>query len=143
VSPKWGLHRVIDVMVVPWEGGANVQLHFRAAPTDEGLVVGTVGAVVFFPAAVAGAAISWDKYESDWQDTRARIWWGFTQLPDARPVTNYAVAPQPQAPLGPQAQPAQPRPQGPVCPACHTALPPGARFCFSCGLSISPVSPQA
>lgn len=140
ISPKWGLHRLLEITVLPWGEGANIQVRFRAAPTDEGLIVGVVGAVVLLPAAVVGAAISWDKYENDWQDTRTRLWSYLVQAANARPWSPTASPPgtmAAQPPLPP------PLPSESVCHSCHTALPPGARFCYSCGSTTSQTAPAS
>ncbi len=144
VSPTWGLHRLIEVNVLPWNQGATVRVDFRAAPTDEGLAVGVVGAIVFFPVAVVGGAISWDKYNNDWQETRNRLWNSLLQTPSAR-ASNFAPPPPSPPPPATAPSPPPPAPSTPLpsapgssiqCPSCHAALPAGSKFCNLCGATV-------
>jgi hypothetical protein len=148
VSPKWGLHRLVEVAVMPWNQGATLQIRFRAAPTDEGLAVGVVGAIVFFPVAVVGGAISWEKYDNDWQETRTRLWNSLLQSAGAKPSASTPPPPAPAAPPPPPAAPTAPPPYaappaaGLACGSCKAPLPAGSKFCNSCGTKV-PDTPTA
>ncbi len=142
VSPTWGLHRLVEVMVTPWNQGAAVQVRFRAAPTDEGLAVGVVGAIVFLPVAVVGGAISWDKYNNDWTEVRTRLWSALQQTPGARPSSWAPPPPTPPAAPPPAAPQTATAPSaGSSCPSCKAPQPLGAKFCNQCGATISSPPP--
>lgn len=147
VIPKLGIHRHVEVTVVPNGTGATVHLKFRAAPTDEGLVAGGVAAVVFLPVAVVGGAISWNEYEQDWQRARSAFLGVLSALSGQPPQGVPGPPPAPPLPVvAPPtgSAPASPPPVGgdspaaapAACPACGATPPPGAKFCHGCGAAM-------
>jgi hypothetical protein len=160
-----GLRRICDVYLREAQGYVYIDSSFRAKLTDEGTVAGTAAAILFFPAAVVGGAISYSEYE---EDANRMLWgfWNYTQTVSAS-LTAQAQAPPPQyvysrfsdpppgavpppqtAPQPPatvqqqpvqvpvQAMPAQPPAPAPVAsPPVH--MPPKAS-CKGCGSMLEP-----
>ncbi len=127
-----GLRREIDVRLMDANDALYVDLGFRASITSEGAVGGAVAAVLFFPVAVAGGAISWSQYESDanhlmwsywhflWQATgKASQILGLMPLPYGTP---YAATPPP-----PTASVTR------VCATCGAGLAADWKSCPYCG----------
>ncbi|MDE1821431.1 MAG: zinc ribbon domain-containing protein [Euryarchaeota archaeon] len=157
---RLGLYRVVDVTVVPAGTGAMVQFRYRADVSEAGAVGGVVAAVILFPVAVVGGAISWHQYETDFENERWAFWNYLTAQmhvapaantvaplpppPEATPVASApaAAAPAP-ATSAPAATPAaaplpsggSPAPTG-SCPACGKPLAGEGKFCHSCGAKI-------
>ncbi len=69
-----GLRREFDLVIDEVAGGSSVDLSFRASLTNEGLVLGAVTAVLLFPVAVVGGAVSYTEYETDARNLMAAFW---------------------------------------------------------------------
>ena len=150
---KLGIHRVVDVTVLPSASGAVVQLRFRADVREDVAVGGAVVAVLLLPVAVVGAAISWHEYETDWSQERWAFWNHLVGTAQARPAASAPVPPVP-APIGGSAPAAGPSASGPLpsspsalpgpgggplsCPACGAPVTGAGRYCASCGAAIPP-----
>lgn len=157
---RLGLHRVVDVTILPSGAGAIAQLRYRADVTEAGAAGGVVLAVVLFPVAVVGGAISWHTYQRDFEEERWAFWnvlsrdggaqpapgtvipvppmtVAGTPPPSAPPATNYApgapaaTSPPPATPPLPVTAP--PSGGSPVCKSCGAPLAGQGRFCASCG----------
>lgn len=140
-----GIHRVVDVTVVPTPAGSVLQLRFRADVRADVAAGGAVLAVVLLPLAVVGAAVSWHEYESDWSRERWEFWNYLVALPGARVAEGGGGPPPPTAPLFDPGPPVAP-PGGATgtppasaelrCPQCHAVATGERRFCASCGAPI-------
>ena len=139
---KLGIHRVVDVTVLPSGSGAVVQVRFRADVREDVAVGGAVVAVLLLPVAVVGAAISWHEYETDWSQERWAFWNYLVGTARASPVPNVPMPPPPSAPspAGPLPStpggPSPPPPSERRCPACGASVTGAARFCASCGAAL-------
>ena len=134
---KLGIHRVVDVTVLPSGPGSIVQLRFRADVREDAAVGGAVLAVLLLPVAVIGAAVSWHSYETDWSQERWAFWNHLVGSGLAKPAPNVLVppmtAPSPSAPSGaPPARTSEAR-----CPSCGTPATGAGKFCASCGTALS------
>jgi hypothetical protein len=135
--PRLGIHRRVDITVLPQGSGGVVQMRFRADVTEEGIAVGAVAAVIFLPVAAVGAAISWHEYETDWIQVRQGLWGAL-----ALHARTGALPPPPPPP------PPSPTPSAPLsmsgttaaseltCASCGGAAPAGAAYCPSCGKAL-------
>jgi hypothetical protein len=135
---KLGLRQSVDVFAVDEGSSVGVDMSFSAELTDTGGVVGLVGAVIWWPIAVAGGAVSYIEYENDAQRLMGEFW---------NYVQSFPRNPQPPAgptPLPTWAQGA-PQPSGPqpavtplarVCPSCSASIDPDSVFCKRCGARL-------
>lgn len=69
-----GLRREFDLILDEATGGTSADLSFEARITDAGVIGGAVAAVIFFPVALVGGAISYVEYESDARNIMAAFW---------------------------------------------------------------------
>jgi hypothetical protein len=143
---KLGLRQSIYVSAVDEGPSVAVDISLSAELTDEGAVVGLVGAVLLLPVAVAVGAVSYIQYENE----AARVlndFWEYLnsfpknpQPPAPAPVPTWAQGqtPQPVAGTAPAAAP----PAGPIeptrrtCPTCGIFLDFDSKFCKSCGTKL-------
>lgn len=148
---KIGIYRVVDVTVRSSGAGAVVHLRYRADIRPEVAAGGVVVAVLLFPVAVVGAAISWHEYERDWSEERWDFWNFLLRSAKATPATATPPPPPPPPALGsspsspptaaastPAAPPSSPAATRPVigasvCPACAAPVTGEGKFCASCG----------
>lgn len=132
---KLGLKQSVDVWVRDEGQNTGIDLSFSASLTDEGAVVGVVGAVLLLPVTVAVGAVSYMEYESDAQRLMNDFWayvYNFTKSPSP-------PAGQPAPPLWAGGQPAQPAAQPPparTCASCGEHMDPDAKFCKMCGSKV-------
>lgn len=145
---RLGLRQSVFVYTVDEGGGVAVDISFSAELTDEGAVVGIVGAALLLPVAVAVGAVSYLEYDND--ATRLlNDFWGYLysfpknpQPPAVAPAPSWAQGQtvQPVAGVPPTvAPPPAPVPaphSGKTCPSCGTALDHDSRFCKSCGTKL-------
>lgn len=143
---KLGLRQSIYVYAVDEGPSVGVDISLSAELTDQGAVVGIVGAVLLFPVAVAVGAVSYLEYENE-ASRLLNDFWGYLnsfpknpQPPAPAPVPTYAQGQtaQPVAGTAPAAaQPADPtQPQRKTCPACDISVDPDSKFCKSCGTKL-------
>lgn len=129
---RLGLRQSVDTWVAEEGGNVAVDLSFSASLTDEGAVVGVVGAVLLLPVTVAVGAVSYIEYENDAQRLMNDFW---------SYIYNFPKNPSPPAgppppPSWAQGQPAQPVAQPPparACSSCGAQLDADAKFCKLCG----------
>ncbi len=125
-----GLRREVMVRLQEANEMLYVDLGFRASITTEGAVGGAVAAVVFFPIAAVGGAISWSEYE---KDANALMWnfWHFLWQTTGKPSQILAVT---SLPFGTRFT-ATP-PPGPIltkaCPTCGAGLAAEWKACPYC-----------
>ena len=102
---KIGLRREVEVRMQETNDALYIDVAFRAQITTEGAVGGAVAAVVFWPVAAVGGAVSWSEYENEANALMGNFWhylWqatgkpsqvlGLVPLPYGTP---YAVTPPP------------------------------------------------
>jgi len=143
---KLGLRQSIFVYAVDEGPSVAVDISLSAELTDEGAVVGIVGAVLLLPVAVAVGAISYLDYENE----AARLlneFWGYLysfpknpQPPAPTPPPSWAQgqtvqpvaggAPTTAPPVGPTASPTR------TCPTCGISVDHDSKFCKSCGTKL-------
>lgn len=116
VYARIGLKRELDLAIDEASGGCSADLTFRARITDEGLIAGAVTAVVLWPVALVGGAVSYSEYESDARNLLLAFWQFVSPAPDAPAATQ-----PPEMPL--------------PCKACGSALLPDWKVCPYCGRS--------
>jgi hypothetical protein len=111
-----GLRREFDLALSEDSAGTTVDLNVNAKITDEGMVLGAVSAVVFWPAAVVGGALSYTEYESD----AANLMRAFWQYLDSHSTPGTATA---------RRVPVAAKP----CEGCGSAMLPEWKVCPHCG----------
>jgi hypothetical protein len=109
-----GLRREFDLILDEANGGCNVDLTFRAVLTQEGLIAGAVAAVVLWPIAVLGGAVSYSEYEADARNLLLAFWQFVTANAGERSTS-------------------QPPPMPPPCKGCGSGLLPDWKVCPYCG----------
>jgi len=134
VYSKIGLRREIDLRFMDANNALYVDLAFRARLTDEGAVGGAVAAVVFFPVAAVGGAISWSQYENEANALMASYWQGLWQLTGKSNQILYVTAP----PFGtPYAATPSPQAAAKGCAKCGAGLAADWKACPACGTPIA------
>ncbi len=121
IYSRIGLRREIWLVATDAPGGANLDLSLNAQITDEGLVAGAVSAVLLFPIAVVGGALSYSNYETDAQNLIMAFWQFANSL---------------GTPSGGSAMPTAPAPPAP-CTGCGAGLLPDWKVCPYCGRARS------
>lgn len=132
---KIGLRREIELRFVEANDALYVDLAFRARLTDEGAVGGAVAAVVFFPVAAVGGAISWSEYENEANGLITNFWFFLSQVTGKPNYLLYASA----SPLGtpyPMTPPVPP-PPAKTCGSCGAGVATDWKACPSCGSPLS------
>lgn len=115
---KIGIHRVVDVTVLPSGANTTVNLRYRADVRPEVAAGGVVVAVLLLPVAAVGAAVSWHEYETDWSRERWEYWNFLATDARAQPTVGSPPPALPSSPL------VAPPPSPPA--AAPAATPPGA-----------------
>ena len=136
---KMGLRQQLTVVCFDMGQGVGVDITFSAELTDEGAVVGAVGAILVLPVAVAVGAVSYLEYENDANRLLADFWnYMSSYSPDAKPPPPSAFQPswaQEPAKAVPPAAPTSPA-KAPSCPKCKAPLDSDSRFCKRCGAKL-------
>lgn len=127
---KLGLRQQVSVVCFEMGQGVGVDLNLSAELTDEGAVVGAVGAVLVLPVTVVVGAVSYLEYEND-ANQMLRDFWTY--------MSSYVSDPRP--PEGPSPPPtwavAQAAAKGvPACPGCRAPVDPDSKFCKYCGTRL-------
>ena len=124
---KIGLRREFSLRMDEHEGSTYLDLQFQAKITETGMVGGAVAAVIFWPVAAEGGALSYSEYESDARNLMGSFWAFVDHLANTKSVP--AQAPSP---------PVQPQPQETLpCQGCGALLPANWKACPYCGRSES------
>jgi hypothetical protein len=108
-----GLRREFDLVIKESAGGSRIDLSFSAQVTDEGVIAGAVTAVLLFPVAVLGGAVSYTEYETDARNLMLAFWQHLGSA-SAGPSGGSVGMPSP-------------------CPGCGSALLPDWKACPYCG----------
>jgi len=135
---KLGLRQSVDVSAVDDGPSVGVDVTFSAELTDEGAVVGVVGAILVLPVTVAVGAVSYIEYENDAQRLMNDFWNYLFSFPK-NPVPPSGPPGQPTWAQGQAPQPAMQftgPPAARTCPSCRSALDIDSRFCKYCGAKV-------
>lgn len=135
---KLGLRQSVSVYAMDEGPNVVVDLTLSAELTDEGAVVGLVGAVLLLPVTVAVGAVSYLEYDSD-ATRQMNDFWAY--------VYTFPKNPQPPNPAAPpqwaQGQPVQPITPVPAavagprkCPTCSMEIDADSKFCKNCGAKL-------
>jgi len=134
---KLGLRQWVDIYARDEGQNVAVEVNFSAELTDEGAVVGVVGAVLLLPVTAVVGAVSYIEYEND-ATREINEFWNY--------LYNFPKNPQP--PSGPEpphswAQgsapvPAAMPPSVPTrkCSNCGAGLDSDSKFCKHCGSKV-------
>ena len=122
VYSKIGLTRGIEVRLQEANDAVYVDVAFRARVTEAGVVSGAAAAVLFWPLAVVGGALSYSEYESEAQALLANFWQHLWQLTGTPSQILFVTSPPFGTPY-------------PVAPP-HTT--PASRACSRCGAGLAP-----
>ncbi len=117
---KLGLRQSVNVHAMDEGDSVGVDLTFSAELTDEGAVVGAVGAVLVLPAAAIVGAVSYVEYENDAQRLMNEFWAHLYAFPKNREVPVEPAPPEESA-------------DGRSCPSCAAKQESDAKFCKYCG----------
>lgn len=127
---RLGLRQSIDVYCADEGKGVAVDLSFSAELTDEGAVLGAVGAVLILPVTVVVGAVSYVEYDNDAQRLMGEFWTYLQSFPKN-------PQPPPQESVPPWAQMQQRQASAPsTCPKCGRPLDPEGAFCKYCGAGV-------
>ncbi len=135
---KLGLRQSVDIYAVDEGQNTGVDLTFSAELTDEGAVVGVVGAILVLPITVAVGAVSYVEYENDAQRLMNEFWSYLYAFPK-NPTFPSGAPPSPTWAEGQTAQPAvqfTAPPQPRSCPSCKSSLDRDSKFCKYCGAKV-------
>lgn len=122
VYSKIGLTREIEVRLQEANDAVYVDVAFRARMTEAGVVGGAAAAVLFWPIAVVGGALSYSEYESDAQALLANFWQHLWQVTGRPSQILFVTSP----------------PFGTPYPVAPPPTPPGTRACSRCGAGLAP-----
>jgi hypothetical protein len=117
-----GLRREFDLVLDESGKGSALDLTFRARITDEGVVGGAVAAVVFWPVALVGGAVSYTEYEADSRNLMAAFWQHVGAL-EGRGSSPATFVPS-------------------ACKGCGAALLPDWKLCPYCGAPRAGAGPS-
>ena len=135
---RLGLRQSVDVWAVDDGPNTGVDVTFSAELTDEGAVVGVVGALLVLPVTVAVGAVSYIEYENDAQRLMTDFWNYIYNFPkNPQPPSGSAPGPvwaQGQAPQA--AALPTPTPTARTCPNCRSVLDQDSMFCKHCGAKL-------
>ncbi|UCE75034.1 MAG: hypothetical protein JSV56_04845 [Methanomassiliicoccales archaeon] len=124
---KIGLRREFYLWIDERQGASYIDLQFNAKITDEGLIGGAAAAVIFWPVALVGGAVSYKEFEDDARNLMGSFWAYVDQIANKSGVT--AAAPPPAAPQ-PQTQDTTP------CKGCGAILIKTWKACPYCGKAM-------
>jgi len=133
---KLGLRQWVDVYAVDEGPNVGVDITFYAELTDEGAIVGVVGAVLLLPVTAVVGAVSYVEYENDATREMNEFWAYLFNFPkNPQPPSG----PEPphswtQAPPAPVTTPA-PAPSN-RCRNCGAVLDSDSKFCKLCGTKV-------
>jgi hypothetical protein len=123
---KIGLRREFNLRMDDRDGSTHFDLNLRASITDEGLVGGVAAAVLLWPVAVVGGALSYNEYEKDARNLMVAFWTFLDQISGTRG----SMAPNIPQPPQPGSQNQTPHVS---CKGCGALLPMEWKACPYCG----------
>lgn len=143
---KIGLRREFYLRIDEQNDNTYIDVTLRAQITDLGLVGGVAAAVIFWPAAVVGGALSYSSYKDDARNLMYSFWAyvdSLTHKTGAPMPVQPPIAPPPPPPGQPQTQAGAPPPPPAVdttqCESCGAILPKNWKACPYCAKPVSEV----
>ena len=122
---KIGLKREFNIYFTEDEGITSIDLNFNASISDEGLVGGVAAAVIFWPVAVVGGAISYSEYENDANQLLTSFWNHVNTIAQTQgQATEPGKKPMPPPPEDIETK---------FCGGCGALLPENWKACPYCG----------
>lgn len=135
VYSKIGLRREVELHLQEANDALYVDLAFRARLTDGGAIGGAVAAVVFWPVAAVGGALSWSEYENE-ANALFRNFWYFLWHSTGKPSQIlYVAAPPFGTPYG--VTPAPVFVATRACSKCGAGLASDWKTCPYCGQAVA------
>lgn len=133
VYSKIGLRREVEVRLTEANEALYVDLAFRAHFTEAGVVGGAVAAVLFWPVAVVGGALSWSEYENEANALLMSFWYFLWQTTGTPSQILFATAPPFGTPYAVTPPPAPPATAAKACGKCGAGLASAWKACPYCG----------
>jgi len=127
-----GLRMEFDLRIYDVDDNTYLDLLVRAKVTDEGLVGGAAAAVIVWPVAVVGGAISYSEYEKGANALIGSFWTYTNQITGK--TGQWATAPPSQYQPTPPGSP--PQTENVPCQKCGALLPKPWKACPYCGSSM-------
>jgi hypothetical protein len=126
---RMGLRQQVHITCFEMGQGAGVDVSFSGELTDEGAMVGAVGAILVLPVAVAVGAVSYIEYENDANRLLSDFWTYMSSYSSERkPPAEGGSAPSWAEGGGP--------PKARACSSCGAPADPDSRFCKHCGTAL-------
>jgi hypothetical protein len=124
-----GLRREFYLRLDEQNDVTYVDLMFRARITDAGAIGGAAAAVLFWPVAVVGGAVSYTEYENDARNLMFNFWGFMDQIANQKGnvASGYTPPPPPEPPVEPEQADNVP------CKECGALLPKNWKACPYCG----------
>jgi hypothetical protein len=131
-----GLRREFYLYIDEKDGDTYINLHFFAKITDTGTIGGLAAAVIAWPVAVVGGAISYHEYEKEASSLMYHFWMHLDKFTD-QPSKVPSKMPEPPAPIKESPAPEKIEKASTVpCSDCGALLPPSWKACPYCGESV-------
>ena len=139
VYSKIGLSREIEVRLQEANDALYVDVAFRARITEAGAVGGAVAAVLLWPVAVVGGALSYSEYENEARALLANFWQHLWQVTGRPSQILFVTSPPFGAPYPVAPTPASPSTR--ACSRCGAGLAQEWKVCPYCGQAAGNVPP--
>ncbi len=130
---KIGLSREIELRLQEANDAVYVDMSFRARFTEAGVVGGAAAAILFWPVAVVGGAISWSEYENEATALLANFWHYLWQASGKPSQILFASAPPFGQPYAVMPPPPPASTVAKVCQKCGAAMAAEWKVCPYCG----------
>ena len=130
---KIGLSREVELRLVEANNAVYVDLAFRARFTEAGAVGGAAAAVLFWPVAVVGGALSWSEYENEARALLATFWHHLWQATGKPSQILFSTAPPFGQPYTVMPPPPPASTVAKVCAKCGAAMAAEWKVCPYCG----------
>jgi len=130
---KIGLTREIEVRLQEANDALYVDVAFRARITEAGAVGGAAAALLFWPVAVVGGALSYSEYDNDARALLANFWHSLWQATGKPSQVLFVTSPPFGTPYTVNPPPSAPTARG--CSRCGAGLAPEWKVCPYCGQS--------
>ncbi|OGS41786.1 MAG: hypothetical protein A3K67_07290 [Euryarchaeota archaeon RBG_16_62_10] len=131
---KLGLRQSVDLSAADEGQGVAIDISFSAGLTDEGAVVGALGAVLVLPVVAVVGVVSYVEYENDAQRLMNEFWSYLQAFPRNQQPPAMPAAPPSWSQPAPAA--AKPSVHARSCPSCGVFADDDAKFCKNCGAKL-------